>query len=108
MSPQLAATLGVVATALIALVTPWLFARFKDAVAWVDTLPVPLQRALVLILTYLLSVLTSLTGIQFPTTLPGVDPTVIQGILAALVAYGLHAATQVSAAAKQNTGAKGK
>lgn len=96
MSPQLQQDITLVIPIILGIAIPPLFNLIKRVAGWVGEQPATVQRLLVLLVAAVLNYLAQLFGVTAPTSLGGVDATWLNTFLSAGLAYGLHAANQLS------------
>lgn len=97
MSPQLQQTVTLLIPIVVGILTVPIMNGFKALSDYVCKLPPTAQRALVGLIAYLLNLVAGLLHITLPTSLGGFDSTAVGTLIAATLAYGLHAANQLVA-----------
>ena len=97
MSPQLQQMLALLIPVFVAVVTVPLFNLLKKGSDWVNGLPDPVKQMLVMLWAGLANMLIGVVpGLTLPSTLAGLNTTAVGTALTTILAWALHAASQIS------------
>lgn len=97
MSPSLQQALALLIPVIVAVLTVPLFNLLKQASAWVNGLPDPVKQTLVMVWAGAANILVSvIPGLTLPSTLAGINTTAVGTALTTILAWALHAASQLS------------